>query len=352
MPDKWLVFAYPGDLQTLTGGYGYDRRVIAGLAANGWDVRPLSFGPGFPFPSGNTLQAVGASLSALPDDTVVIIDGLAYGVMDQAAEKHGKRLRLIALVHHPLCRENGLPSDVAARLQASESAALSHARHVIVTSPATAVQIEDLFGISKDAISTALPGTELPTQRSKASAGATRLLSIGTVTQRKGYDLLFGALSQLKEMDWHLDVVGGLEADPGCVAALKEQIKSLELTGCVTFHGAVPQEKLSDYYCSADVFVLASRYEGYGMAYAEALAHGLPVIGSGAGAVKDTLSVGGAIYCGVEDVQALTAALTTIMSNAEARERLATEARQAAHSLPSWEDAVRVFETVIEKVAQ
>ncbi len=352
MPDKRLVFAYPGDLQTLTGGYGYDRRVIAGLAANGWDVRPLSLGPGFPFPSGKTLQAVDASLSALPDDTVVIIDGLAYGVMDQAAEKHGKRLRLIALVHHPLCRENGLPSDVAARLQASECAALSHARHVIVTSSATAVQIEDLFGISMDAICIALPGTELPSQRRKASEGPLRLLSIGTVTQRKGYDLLFGALSQLKETDWHLDVVGGLEADPGCVAALKEQIKSLELTGRVTFHGTVPQEKLSDYYCSADVFVLASRYEGYGMAYAEALAHGLPVIGSGAGAVKDTLSVGGAIYCGVEDVQALTAALTTIMSDAEARQSLATEARQAAHSLPSWEDAVRVFETVMEKVAQ
>ena len=348
MPDKRLVFAYPGNLQTLTGGYGYDRRVIAGLAANGWDVRPLPLGPGFPFPSGSTLQAVDASLSALPDGSLVIVDGLAYGVMDQAAEKHGKRLRLIALVHHPLCRENGMSSDVAARLRASESAALSHARQVIVTSPATAAQIKELFETPKDAISIALPGTERPVAGRKASQGPLRLLSIGTVTQRKGYDLLFKALSHLKEMDWHLDVVGGLEADPGCVAVLKEQIKSLELTGRITFQGAVPQEQLSQHYRVADVFVLASRYEGYGMAYTEALAHGLPVIGSGAGAVEDTLLVGGAIYCGVEDVQALTAALSNLMSDPEARQRLATEARDAAHSLPNWEDAVKVFETVME----
>jgi glycosyltransferase involved in cell wall biosynthesis len=352
MPDKRLVFAYPGDLETLTGGYGYDRRVIAGLAANGWDLRPLSLGPGFPFPSGSTLQAVDETFSALPDDTVVIVDGLAYGVVDQAAGKHGKRLRLIALVHHPLFRENGLSKDVAERLLASEGAALSHARHVIVTSPATAIQIEDLFGTSKDAISIALPGTEVLEQRRNASEGAIRLLSIGTVTQRKGYDLLFESLGHLKEMDWHLDIVGGLEADPGCVVALKNQLDTLALTGRITFHGAVPQEKLSDYYCSADVFVLASRYEGYGMAYTEALAHGLPVIGSGAGAVKDTLSVGGAIYCGVEDVQALTAALSTLMSDAEARQRLADAAWNAAQSLPRWEDAVKVFETVMEKVAQ
>ncbi|MFN3129697.1 glycosyltransferase family 4 protein [Roseibium sp.] len=352
MPDKRLVFAYPGDLQTLTGGYGYDRRVIAGLAANGWDVRPLSLGPGFPFPSGQTLHETDDALSALPDGSLVIVDGLAYGVMDQAAKRHGKRLRLIALVHHPLCRENGLSSDVAGRLRASESAALGHACHVIVTSPATAAQIKELFETPKDAISIALPGTERPVAGCKASEGRLRLLSIGTVTQRKGYDLLFEALSQLEEMDWHLDVVGGLEADPGCVGALKEQINSLELTGRITFHGAVPQEQLSRHYLLADVFVLASRYEGYGMAYTEALAHGLPVIGSGAGAVEDTLSVGGAIYCGVEDVEALTAALSNLMSDPEARQRLATEARQAAHSLPNWEDAVKVFEAVMEKVTQ
>jgi glycosyltransferase involved in cell wall biosynthesis len=351
MPDKRLVFAYPGDLNTLTGGYGYDRRIIAGLEETGWDIERLSLGPGFPFPADDVLRAAEESLASLPQDNLVVVDGLAYGVLDAAAQRLTGRLKIVALVHHPLCKENGLTQAQAGALQSSEALALKHARHVIVTSPATADQVLGLFKVPAEKISIALPGTDRPEPKDRPTSRIVRLLSIGTVTQRKGYDLLLAALGELKTADWHLDIVGGLEADADCVRALKSQAQDLKVSDRITFHGAVPQQKLTAYYQTADVFVLASRYEGYGMAYTEALAHGLPVIGSGAGAVEQTLSGGGAIYCGVEDVPALQVALQKLISDPEARRKLATEASHAAQALPNWRDAVKVFETVMEKVA-
>lgn len=345
-----LVFAYPGDLQTLTGGYGYDRRVITGLKDKGWSVELLPLGEGFPFPGEETLQAAESELAALPDGSVVVVDGLAYGVLQEAARQLANRQKIIALVHHPLCRENGLSTANAEKLQASEADALRHARHVIVTSPSTAQQVQDLFTIPDGDISVALPGTDLQGRIDRAPSETVRLLSIGTVTERKGYDLLFAALGNLDGADWHLDIVGGLDADPTYVRALKVQVEELQLAHRVTFHGAVPNCALADYFKVADIFVLASRYEGYGMAYTEALAHGLPVIGSGAGAVEETLSCGGALYCGVEDVSALQAALARLVSDPIERKKFAQQAAVAAQSLPSWPDAVSIFETVIKKV--
>ncbi|WP_420412330.1 glycosyltransferase family 4 protein [Roseibium sp.] len=345
-----FYFAYPGDLNTLTGGYGYDRQILAGLNSNGWDVHPISLGSGFPFPNEKTLQYAEGSLASLPTRSVVIIDGLAFGVLGDVAQRLAEKLTILALVHHPLCKENGLSEDEVQNLHASEASALSQARHIIVTSPATADQLKDLFDVPSEKISVALPGTERPKAKDRAPSKTVRLLSIGTVTQRKGYDLLFSALAGLKEHDWHLDIIGGLEADPECVRALNAQADDLRLADRLTFHGAVPYDRLSDFYQAADVFVLASRYEGYGMAYTEAIAHGLPVIGSGAGAVVDTLSDGGALYCGVEDVPALKAALERLLTDPGARQKLAQEAQVAAQSLPTWGDAVTVFETVVEKV--
>lgn len=345
-----LYFAYPGDLNTLTGGYGYDRQILAGLRTNGWDVEPVSLGPGFPFPDQSTLQSAEGILNSLPDESVVIVDGLAFGVLGDRARRLSGKLDFVALVHHPLCKENGLSAAEIQKLHASEAAALQHAPHIIVTSPATADQVQDLFKVPAEKISVALPGTERPKASVRAPSDTLRLLSIGTVTQRKGYDLLFAALGGLKVHDWHLDIIGGLEADPECVQALKAQADDLQLADRLTFHGAVPYDELTSFYQAADVFVLASRYEGYGMAYTEALAHGLPIIGSGAGAVEGTLSAGGSIYCGVEDVSALQRALEKVVTDEAARQTLADEARIAALSLPTWKDAVQVFETVVKKV--
>ncbi len=343
-----LVFAYPGDFNTPTGGYGYDRRIVAGLRTLGWEVDLVSLGDGFPFPTEETLRQAEARLSSVPEGSLVVVDGLALGVMAQAMERLQDRITLVALVHHPLCVENGLSKEQAEALFQSENKVLAFARHVIVTSPATGTQVEELFGISPDRITAVLPGTEKPEPYERPQNDVTRLLSVGTLLPRKGYDLLLTALASLKELRWHLDIVGGLEADPECYQALLGQARELELLDRITFHGAVPAQDLGDFYSSAEIFVLASRYEGYGMAYTEALAHGLPVIGSGGGAVKETLPEKAAIYCGVEDVDALRDALETLISDREKRAELSAEARKAAELLPDWTDAARKFADLLQ----
>ncbi|MET1413485.1 glycosyltransferase family 4 protein [Roseibium sp. HPY-6] len=345
---KKLFFAYPGDLDTPTGGYGYDRQIIAGLRDLGWSVELISLGDGFPFPTQATLSTSRGMLARLPEGALLVVDGLAFGVMADIAASLTGHLELVALVHHPLCRETGLTQEQSKVLLESERKALSHANHVIVTSHATADQVADLFGISPDAISVILPGTEKHARTARSSSDKLRLLSVGTVVPRKGYDLLFAALEDLKQYDWHLDIVGGLDADPACHAALMSSLPQHGLKDRVTFQGAVAPGDLPGFYRSADIFVLASRYEGYGMAYTEALAHGLPVIGSGGGAVEDTLPQEAAIYCGIEDTGRLKSALKLLLSDATARHDIAQAAEKAAAALPDWRDAASRFAAALE----
>ncbi|WP_305987591.1 glycosyltransferase family 4 protein [Roseibium sp. MMSF_3544] len=346
---KKLNFAYPGDIDTPTGGYGYDRKIITGLRDLGWQVDLVSLGEGFPLPDQATLDEAQKRLTRLPHGEALVIDGLAFGVMAEAAAVLADQLDLVALVHHPLCRETSLSPETAAALQESERKALSFTNHIIVTSHATATQVMDLFDVPEQDISVVLPGTEKPAMVDRAERESLRLLSVGTVVPRKGYDLLFSALETLKEYDWHLDVVGGTDADTGCYRLLQAQLADLVLTERVTFHGAVAPEELSGFYGNADVFVLASRYEGYGMAYTEALAHGLPVIGSGGGAVADTLPEGAAIYCGTEDVGKLRAALELLIQDNAKREEMAMAGARAASALPDWMDAATEFASALER---
>lgn len=352
MPEQKLVFAYPGDLGTPTGGYGYDRRIISGLRANGWEVETVSLGGGFPYPSKETLANAEHVLFEQPENSLVLIDGLAFGVMPEFAQKFSCNLRLIALVHHPLCQENGLSPEQASSLLSSEKAALQHVEKVIVTSPATAEQVTRLFGVPTCQISTIVPGTDIPDPVVRKPSDTVNLLSVGTVVPRKGYDLLFNALSGVSHQNWHLSIVGGTDADPSCYNALVKMAEDLELSDRISFHGGIPERALTEFYQSADVFVLASRYEGYGMAYTEAMAHGLPVIGSGAGAVEGTLASGAALYCGIEDVDALQGALNQLISGPEKRSNLALLAREAAQKLPSWQDAAAEFERVLLGMAK
>ncbi|WP_420335497.1 glycosyltransferase family 4 protein [Roseibium sp.] len=347
-----LYFAYPGELDTPTGGYGYDREIISGLQDLGWRVELVPLGDGFPFPADETRARAQDVLEHLPDGAQLVVDGLAFGVLPEAAAAISGRLDLCALVHHPLCRETGVSEAQASSLLESERKALAQARHIIVTSHATAAQVEDLFGAENDRITVVLPGTAKQEFAARQPSGKLRLLSVGTVVRRKGYDLLFSALGDLKENDWHLDIVGGLDADPLCHAELLEQLSVLGLTDRVTFKGAIAPEDLSGFYRGADVFVLASRYEGYGMAYTEALAHGLPVIGSGGGAVADTLPKGAAIYCGTEDTEKLRSALKLLITDERKRLDMAAAARAAAAGLPDWKDAAAKFAAVLKGAGQ
>jgi len=351
---KEVAFVVPGDLATPTGGYTYDRRILAGLVALGWHTQVLDIGEGFPRPTPTVRAAVRARLAELSPAPAVVIDGLAYGVLADEAEALAPTHRLVALVHHPLALETGLSEAEAASLHASERAALSHACHVVATSPATARLLIADFAVPAGRLSVVQPGTdriaERPRQGRAAVALTVELLAVGSIVPRKGYDVLVAALARLPDLAWRLTIAGDRERSPETARMLAADIDRLGLARRITFTGAVAPDVLLAHYAAADLFVLPSRFEGYGMACAEAIAHGLPVVATSAGAIPETVPAQAGALVPPDDVEALAAVLRRLVADPLERERLAAGARAAAMTLPSWQQQAEEFARVLERL--
>ena len=346
---KAAVFAVPGDLATPTGGYAYDRRMIAELAALGWRTDVLNLGEGFPRPTANTRAAACARLAALPSAAPIVIDGLAFGVLPEAAKKMQASHLLVALVHHPLALESGLSADEAAGLHVSERVALAAARRVVTTSAATARLLTADYCIASERLSVVEPGTDRGDARPRKNDDAVALLAVGAVVERKGYDLLVAALAKVKHLSWRLVIAGDHGRSPEAFRRLEADIAWFGLADRITLLGALSAQQLVSLYATSDLFVLPSRFEGYGMAFAEAVAHGLPVIGTTAGAIPQTVPAGAGILVRPDDVDALASALRRLIENPHERERLAAGARAA--TFPSWKEQAALFAGVLDRLA-
>jgi glycosyltransferase involved in cell wall biosynthesis len=339
---KHFAFAVPGDLATPTGGYAYDRRIVEELRALGWTVDVIDLGDGFPHADRGLRAAAAARLRGTEAGRPIVVDGLALGVLPEAAEALHLRHPLIALVHHPLALESGLPAAEAEKFRASERTALSFARRVIVTSAATARVLAADYEVPSDRITIAPPGSDPAAPAPGSADGIVRLLAVGSLVPRKGYDVLIAALAGVADLPWRLTIAGEAR-DPATAAQIQAQISALKLAPRIAVLGAVPPERLAALYADSDLFVLASRYEGYGMAFAEAIAHGLPVIGTTAGAIPDTVPEGTGLLVAPDDAGAMAAALRRLIGNREERRRLAAAARAAAARLPTWTDSATLF---------
>ncbi|MDO9317407.1 MAG: glycosyltransferase family 4 protein [Gammaproteobacteria bacterium] len=342
-----LTFAIPGDLQTLTGGYGYDRRLIAGLQALGLSVAHMPLSGTFPVPDAAALADAESRFATLPDGAIVIADGLAFGVMEEIVERHGARLQIIALCHHPLALEAGLSAAEAQRLQLSEQRALQAARAVLVTSTPTANLLTQQFSISESKITVALPGTDRQ-HFAPCTGNPPMLLTVATLTPRKAHDVLIEALAQISDLPWSARFVGGMEFDPAWATALQHKVHACGLQQRIHFLGGLTA--LEHEYDGADLFVLPSLFEGYGMAFAEALAHGLPVVAARAGAVPDVVPESAGILVPPGDVQALAEALRRLLTEPALRQSLQLGAQQAAARLPTWTDTARIVANLINRI--
>jgi glycosyltransferase involved in cell wall biosynthesis len=346
------AFAVPGSLETPTGGYAYDRRIIAELEHLGWHVELVDVGEGFPWPSVATLSAASTRLSKVPAGRPIVIDGLALGVMPEVAWALASRNPLLALVHHPLALEWGLSAGQANLLRGSERAALTSVQGVVVTSPATARVVASDYGVPADRITVARPGND-PVPRARGSRGddVPHLLSVGAVVPRKGFDVLVAALATLTGLPWRLTIAGDLTRDATAAAKLHSEIARHGLTDRIAVPGAVSSEQLAALYDTADLFVLASYFEGYGMAYTEALAHGLPVIGTTAGAIPETVPDEAGILVTAGDTAALAEALHRAIADSGLRRRLSEAALAAARQLPTWPQSAAIFANALARLA-
>jgi glycosyltransferase involved in cell wall biosynthesis len=346
-----LLLVIPGALETKSGGYEYDRRLLAALGQAGVEAVHCALPASFPDPSEADLEAsVAAIAMLLQKGDAVLIDGLAFGALPAAALRRIDA-PLIALCHHPLCLETGLSPEHAARLRDSEMRALALAARVIATSPHTGALLAQEFAVPPEKIAVAPPGVD-PAPRAKGSGGPTTVLAVGAIIPRKAFVILVEALSQLADLDWRLRIVGSTSASPPTVAALRALIGATGLRPRIELTGELGPEGLWAAFDEADLFVSASLYEGYGMALAQAVARGLPIVATTGGAAADTVPDAAAIKVAPGDVNALAAALRRAIGDSGLRAGLADASWRAGQALPRWEDTAKIVARVAAEVGK
>jgi glycosyltransferase involved in cell wall biosynthesis len=219
---------------------------------------------------------------------------------------------------------------------------------VIVNSRTTADALAD-YGVAAERITVARPGTDRASIVPRHHHGPVALLTVGSLVPRKGYDVLIEALAALTDLPWHLTIVGDVR-DPATAEQVRILVEHHKLGPRTSLLGAVFPSRLAELYALSDLFVLPSRYEGFGMAYAEAIAHGLPVIGTTAGAIPETVPETAGVLIPPDDVPALAAALRHLIESPTERAQLAAGARAAAKHLPTWAESAKLFSDAIERV--
>ncbi|WP_262927290.1 glycosyltransferase family 4 protein [Phytohalomonas tamaricis] len=336
-----LTFIVPGHLGQLTGGYLYDARMIEQLRINGVAVEVVELAGQFPEADERAREALTHALNALDDGARVVIDGLALGNLPDIAERHATRLDMTALIHMPLADDQGIDEDTIARFLISERRALAAMHDVIVTSAFMAQRLSH-YGVELSRIHVVEPGVT-PAALAQGSGDEIKLLCVGTVSPVKGQDILVEALAKLQDLPWQCDCIGSLERAPQYVQCLRARIDQLGLNERIHLPGPFPPATLDEFYHRADLCILPSRFESYGMVVDEAMAHGLPMVTTNAGALAYTVPDDAAIKVEPDDVDALSDALRLIMTHAYQRAHLTEGARIARSRLRDWPSAGRAF---------
>lgn len=345
-----IVFAIPGDIRLPTGGYAYDRRVLAEWRTSGVAAEHLALPGSFPDPSDADMAETGHRLLASDWNAVLLIDGLAYGTFPESAAA-GLAGRVVALCHHPLGFEAGLSQQRAAELVARETAALRYAAHVVTTSDATKRLLVADFAMPPERITVAEPGTD-PAPRAVPSEDdmPAKLLAVGSLVPRKGYDVLVAALASIRDLPWDLDIIGAIDRAPETALALRRQILAAELEARIRLHSGLSDDDVAQAYSTCDIFVQPSLFEGYGMALAEAWARGLPMICTTGGAAAETVPDDVALKVRPGDAGQLAEAIARMINDRETRKARADRAWATCHDLPRWSDTARIIATVCSKV--
>jgi len=341
-----LALLVPAPFAAVSGGYSYDRRMVEGLRAAGHSVDVVELAGRHPLTDDAARDAAAAAWAMLPADAVPVIDGLGLPAFDTLAEQLAAR-RTVGLIHHPTALETGFSEEARTTLRAAERKLMPLLARVIVTSTPTGERLVADFGVPEGRIRVVVPGTEDAPRCAGSSDGVCRLLSIGTVVPRKGHDVLLRSLQRLGDLNWELTIVGSEERDRVHAHGLRALVEELGMASRVRFAGELVDGALEAEWRKADLFALATHWEGYGMAIAEALKRGLPVAVCKGGAAGDLVPAEAGVVCEPGDVEQLGKALRRLIFSRELRDYLAENAWQAGQQLPSWDDQARAFEAAL-----
>jgi len=344
-----IALVVPAPWDTVSGGYIYDRRLVEGLRALGLAVEVVELAGRHPLPDAAAEAAAAAALAALRPGIRPVIDGLCLPAFAPLAGELAAR-GAVGLIHHPTGLETGFSEADRAALKAIELGLFPAMPRLIATSTHTASRLAAEFAVDPARIGIVEPGTD-PAPRATGSGGpGIAVLSVGTLVPRKGHDVLLRTLAGLPDIDWTLTIAGGAR-DPVHADGLRALAEELGIARRVTFAGEVGGEALEALYRTADAFALATWWEGYGMAAAEALARGLPVAITAGGAIADVVPVEAGIVSPPGDVVSFTKGMRRLLYDTGLRAAMAEAAWQAGQRLPRWADRAAAFQAELERAA-
>jgi glycosyltransferase involved in cell wall biosynthesis len=317
----------------VSGGNRYDREVCEYLRNAGWTVEEIPAPGSWPVPEPLASAGLARALDRLPDGALVLLDGLIASASAAVLVPRSVRLRIVVLVHMPLGGD-AVPED-------QERAVLTAARAVVTTSGWTRDRLLERYPLAPARVHVSHPGTD-PTAAAHGTEDGGRLLCVAAVAPHKGQDLLLEALATIAWLRWECLLVGPLDRAPDFVAALERRAAAAGIAERITFAGTLSGEALLREYRDADVLVLPSRGETYGMVVAEALAAGVPVIATAVGGIREAIGgtpsgLPGLVVPG-EDPGALAQALRCWLTSPDLRRRLRAAARQRRTTLPRWRE--------------
>jgi glycosyltransferase involved in cell wall biosynthesis len=326
----------PAPFEQVSGGYGYDRRMVAELRARGDAVRVVELAGRFPLPDDTAREAACASWDLLADATRPVIDGLAlpaFAGMEDALAARGA----LGLIHHPTALETGFAEAERESLRGMERRLYGRLYRLIVTSELTAERLAGEFGVDRARIVVVTPGTDDAPRCAGSGGPGCEILSVGALVPRKGYDVLLRALARLLDLDWHLTIAGSPRRHPAYAEALVALTDELGIAQRVRFAGEVTGDALEALWRGADLFTLATWFEGYGMAVAEALKRGLPVAVCAGGAAAALVGPAAGVVCGPGDQVQLSKALRRVIFSPSLRAEMGEVAWHVGQKLPHWD---------------
>lgn len=344
-----------GSLDSLSGGYLYDRKLVNNLTRLGDTVDVISLPPGQPTRAGwlNYVRHLGDNLS---QGLSRRLERLEVDILLQDELNHpslawiNRRLRgrvaypVVSIVHH--LRSDELRPAWQNRFYAwVERIYLKSVDGFIYNSRTTQGRVERLAGKGLPSVVAYPAANHLNPQIEQVEiiqrarqAGPLSLFFVGNLIPRKGLHTVLEALSHLPKGEFTLEVAGSLTSDPVYVDAIRQQIEKLNLSLAVHLHGALGDSQLVDNYRRAQVLVLPSSYEGFGIAYLEGMGFGLPCIGTTAGAAGEVIEEGQTgLLIPPGDSVSLANHLRRLADDRTLLETMSLAARRRYLSHPTWE---------------
>jgi glycosyltransferase involved in cell wall biosynthesis len=343
----WVVVpAGIDDPARVSGGNRYDRAVCDALRDAGWSVPEIAVEGAWPRPDATALARLAAALDALPDGALVLVDGLIASAARAVLTPQSERLRLVVLVHM-IFGGHAVP-------EREESAVLAGARAVVTTSDWTRRRLLERYPLRAGRVHVAHPGSE-PAPVSPRTPDGGRLLCVGTLSPLKGQDLLLAALGDVAGLPWRCTLVGRLDRDPHFVASLGRLAAATGIADRVRMPGTRTGAALRREMEDADLLVVPSRAETYGMVVPEALAAGVPVLATAVGGLPEALGHTSdgrpGILVAPDDPAALAAGLARWLTDARLRDRLRGAALRRREALPGWRSTGTCIGRVLAAVA-